>query len=340
MGKNSSLNYLGIDAINLDMNNPRISKWVEMYGANPTAEQIALALGVGETASNDGGTTFRSLKDSIRTHGGIIHPIIVNRDSTGNLTVIEGNTRVAIYKEFLSKAVEGDWTKIPAVIHDSLSQEEIDAIRLQSHLVGPRAWDPYSKAKYLQHLRNSKHLTYQQIVDYCGGKESEVQNYINAYEDMEEHYRPLLDSDDQFDPTRFSGFVELQKTRVLKAISDAGFTKSDFSKWIIDHKIHKNESVRSLPKVLSNPRSREVFLRGGNRSIEKALLVLETPSSDAALKEATLSQLASELTLRIGKLSYQEFTGLKKNPESAEVQSLLEAHEQLKQLMEDIFEEQ
>lgn len=339
MATQTCLDYLGIHAINLDMNNPRIAKWIEMYGANPTAEQIALALGVGETVS-DGGTTFRSLKDSIRTHGGIIHPIIVNRDSAGNLTVIEGNTRVAIYKEFLSKNVEGTWTKIPAVIHDNLSLEEIDAIRLQSHLVGPRAWDPYSKAKYLHNLRQSKHLTYQQIVDYCGGKESEVRNYISAFEDMENYYRPLLQSDDQFDPTRFSGFVELQRTRVLKAISDAGFSKTHFSQWIIDHKIHKNESVRSLPKVLSNPRSKEVFLKNGNRAIEKALLVLETPSSDSALKEATLYQLASELTLRVGKLSYQEFTGLKKNPESTEVQTLLEAYEQLKQMVDDIFEQQ
>lgn len=340
MGKISSLDYLEINTINLDMNNPRITKWIEMYGANPTAEQIALALGVGENPSDESGTTFRSLKDSIRTHGGIIHPIIVNRDSSGNLTVIEGNTRVAIYKEFLSKNIEGTWSQIPAVVHENLTQEEIDAIRLQSHLVGPRAWDPYSKAKYLHHLRQSKHLTYQQIVDYCGGKENEVRNYISAFEDMENYYKPLLESDDQFDPTRFSGFVELQRTRVLKAISDAGFTKTDFSKWIIEHKIHKNESVRSLPKVLSNPKSKEVFLKKGNRAIEKALLVLETPSSDSAIKEASLNQLASELTLRIGKLSYQEFTALKKNPESAEVQSLLDAYEQLKQLMQDVLEEQ
>jgi hypothetical protein len=332
MNNKKKLKYLPIDDIVLDMKNPRIAKWIEMYGDNPSADQISLALGVGESQSEESGTTFQSLKASIRANGGIIHPIIVNCDENDKLVVIEGNTRVAIYKEFRKQEIEGDWDSIPSVIHNNLCLKEIDSIRLQSHLVGPRAWDPYSKAKYLDDLSNSKHLTIAQIVAFCGGKESEVVNYIKAYQDMETHYRPQLDSDEDFDPTRFSGFVELQKPRVLNAISNAGFGKDDFAKWIIFQNIHKNEAVRSLPKILGNVKSREVFLTKGKRSAEKALLVLETPSSDAALKEASLEQIAAQISKSISTLSYPEFTALQENIDSDTVQTLIEAKDDLTQL--------
>ena len=73
------------------------------------------------------------------------------------------------------------------MVYDNLSQAEIDAIRLQAHLVGPRDWDPYSKAKYLDHLRNAKHLTLDQIVDFCGGRKREVLDYISGYTEMEKY---------------------------------------------------------------------------------------------------------------------------------------------------------
>ena len=130
----------------------------------------------------------------------MIHPIIVDKESSGRLVVIEGNTRTLIYREFNNQGVSGDWSTIPAMVYSGLPEEEIDAIRLQAHLVGPRQWDPYSKAKYLVHLRNRQHLTLNQIVDFCGGRKREVLDYIDAYQDMESYYRPLLESDDEFDP--------------------------------------------------------------------------------------------------------------------------------------------
>ena len=125
--------------------------------------------------------------------------------------MIEGNTRTLIYKQLSEQGVAGDWDHIPAMVHSGLSEGEKDAIRLQAHLVGPRPWDPYSKAKYLSYLRNSQHLPLSEVVDFCGGKQREVLDYIDAYDDMEKYYRGALESDQDFDPTRFSAFVELQK---------------------------------------------------------------------------------------------------------------------------------
>ena len=261
METNREIVELPIKDIELDKDNPRIAKYLEMYGGKITAEQIALALGVGDSQLEGTGTTFQSLKASIRTYGGVIHPILVNKVDDGRNVVIEGNTRVAIYKEFKDKGVAGNWDTIIAIVYDSMSQEQIDAIRLQTHLVGPRAWDPYSKAKYLDYLRNTEHLTFKQIVDYCGGREREINDYIEAYQVMESVYKAQLESDDEFDHSRFSAFVELQRPTVKQAIVNSGFGLEDFSKWVIDHKIHPLNTVRQLSRILENRQSREIFIK-------------------------------------------------------------------------------
>jgi ParB-like chromosome segregation protein Spo0J len=135
---------VSINEIELDLSNPRIARMLSMHKKESiTSELIALALGAGDSQEGDTYATYRNLKESIKTNGGVIYPIIVNKVPNGKMTVVEGNTRLQIYKEFLQEKAKGDWSKIPAIIHDSLSQMNIDAIRLQAHLVGPRPWDPY-----------------------------------------------------------------------------------------------------------------------------------------------------------------------------------------------------
>lgn len=328
-----------IDDISFDLENPRIARFLDMYFGEITADQIALALGLGSSDepknSSVRTTSFYSLKTSIKTFGGIIHPIIVNKTDSV-MTVIEGNTRLAIYKEFREAKVPGDWDKIPAIVYENLKKEFIDSLRLQSHLVGPRDWNPYSKAKYLNTLFEEENLTKAQIVDYCGGRESEVERYIQAYKDIETYYRPQLSSGNYFDPQRFSGFVELQVPRVIQAISDTGYTKNDFAKWIIDEKIHKNERVRKLPQVLRNKEAKEIFIKGKRKSIDKALKVLESKADSKDLKEASLQQLCNALVIKIQDLEFQELQALKEEKDSENFQPIIEAKERIDELLEMI----
>lgn len=297
------IEYLPVDKVELDMTNPRIARILEMYDpAKITAEQIALALGAGDAQEGETYTSFQSLRESIRTHRGIIHPIVVNRVS-GKMVVIEGNTRLQVYREFARDKVPGSWTKIPAVVHDDLPPLEIDAIRLQSHLVGPRPWEPYSKARYLHELRNSNHMTLDQIVDYCGGRRRQVMDYIQAYQDMENYYRPALPTTDAFDPTRFSAFVELQKQQIQAALVKAGFEKLDFARWIIGGLIHPLQRVRDLPRVLSEPKAKQVFLKEG---AAEAVKVLDSQSMSADLSGITLAQLAQAIASQIAGIGLRD----------------------------------
>lgn len=333
VAKAPTFQLLPVNEISLDVANPRIAKWIEMYGGDISAEHMSLALGAGDDSDGEGGTTFHSLREAIRTSGGIIHPILVNREEDGRLLVIEGNTRTLIYREFLEQGARGDWERIPAMVYEGLETNEADGIRLQAHLVGPRAWDPYSKAKYLDHLRNSEHLTFSQIVDFCGGRRREVEDYIAAYHEMEAHYRPLLESDDQFDPSRFSSFVEFQRPRVKQAVLNEGFTATDFAQWVRDHLLAPQNTVRSLPRILPHPNAKDVFLKDG---AQEAMKLLDVPSPDQALKDAPLQELAREISRRVLNMKYGELQRLRSGIGSPENEAICEARDHLQQLCTDL----
>ena len=327
--RNGRFAMLPVETLVLDASNPRVARYIEMYGGEVTDEQMGLALGAANYEQGESTTTFQSLRASIRTHGGLIHPILVNRDPENRLVVIEGNTRALIYRQFRGDDDSGRWDEIPAIVYERLGDREIDAIRLQAHLVGPRQWDPYSKAKYLDYLSNSEHLTTDQIIDFCGGQKTEVHRFIDAYNDMEKHYRPLLASDDQFDPTRFSAFVEMQAPRVQEALVTSGYTKTDFARWVNDQILYPLDRVRRLPAILANPQARSVFLTDGAREAEK---ILDSPSTVDALKEATLVQLADALSDRIGGMGYMDFLRLREDLDTPENIALTEARDQLTEL--------
>ena len=146
---------------------------------------------------------------------------------------------------------------------------------------------------------------------------------------MEKHYRPLLDSDDQFDPTRFSAFVEMQAPRVQEALVTSGYTKTEFAGWVNDQILYPLDRVRRLPAILANPQARSVFLTDGAREAEK---VLDSPSTVEALEDATLVQLANALVERIDKMSYTDLRRLREDLDTPENHALTEARDQLAEL--------
>jgi hypothetical protein len=310
----------------LDRDNPRIRRFLEMY-PDPTPEQVYLALGAGGEATGEGGSSFDKLKSSILSSRGIVQPIIINRKG-GVAVCIEGNTRVAIYRSFIEERVAGDWTTIPAMVYTDLPEDRVDAIRLQVHLVGPRAWDPYSKAKYLHYLRTQELQPFERIIDFCGGSRREVVEAIQAYNDMERYYRPLVD-EGRFDLTRFSGFVELQKPKVKEAVFGHGFSIGDFAQWIHDRKIDPLSTVRQIPAVLANPRARQIFLAQGMR---KAIQALDRAPNDVSLANASIAQLARALTEAVRKIELPELRELRANPDHETVVAVLDALEELQAL--------
>jgi hypothetical protein len=325
---------LPVKDIQLDRENPRIRKFLEAYGQNPTPEQFYLALGAAGDDESDSSTTFEKLKNSILSNGGIIQPIIVNRKPDGTLICVEGNTRVALYKNFLDEKRPGNWSVIPALVYEGMADLQVDSIRLQAHLVGIRPWDPYSKAKYLHYLHVEKQVPLTQLSELCGGRNKEISEFISAYSEMEKYYRPVV-PEGSFDTSRFSGFVELQKPGIKEAVFQASHDLTDFAKWIHEQKLYPLNTIRLLPRILRHPQAREVFLRQGAR---KAAELLEKPSVDTALSQAAIGQLANALSTTVYNLTFAELEALKKEPGGEVVQSLTEAIDALNSLVKVIQE--
>ena len=321
-----------IDKIVLDTGNPRIKHFLEIY-TDLNEESMLLALGAG--AENEGISdsrgSYERLKNSIKASGGIIQPIILKPHANGTYLCIEGNTRVAIYRELRkqdqSSGGSGEnWKTIPAIVSERMEDLEAHKIRLQVHLVGNRPWDPYSKAKYLTELREVHEMPFSELVSLCGGSRRDVQQSLSAYRDMEAHYRPVLDDEGDFDPSRFSAFLELQKPGIKDAIFRAGYDENAFSRWVDKRKVFPLNSVRRLPQILQNGEAKRTFLRDGAR---EAIKKLDAPNLDTRLKEASASQLARALQEKINTLTYEQAKQIAAEPDS-------EVHQDLQDLLDSI----
>ena len=294
--------YIDINKIELDVENPRIKRIMEAlkeeYKREPSAEEIELALSHNFTdddevlSSTKTVMTFEKLKKSIVANKGILSPIIIKILDKNTYKCIEGNTRLSIYKMLNNESPDDEsWKKILATTYKNIDSDDENAIRLQSHLVPPRPWDPYSRAKYLSELKNLPDWDLEKVSGICGIQATEVQQYVETYEIMEQHYKPFLEeTDEMFDIKCFSGFLELvKKHNVIAVIKSHGYDLVNFSEWIHHrNKIKKNEHVRSLKKIFDNEQAKQTFLdKDSNEAFESGLIlrILKSIEKQIALKK-------------------------------------------------------
>ena len=332
--KSLGLHNLPISEVSLDKGNPRIKQYLEIYGDNITAECVALALSY--SGSGDNSTSYITLKESIKVSQGIIHPIVVNKDNNGIYTVIEGNTRLQIYKEFCKSPDDPIWSKIPSIVYENLTDDEMHKIRLQSHLVGPRDWDAYSKAKYLYELSEEHLLPMDSIVSMCGGKKADIIRAIEAYKCMRKYYEPIMEEMGyDKDPREYSKFSEYQNNKIKQALITKGFSDKDFAEWVAKGNIDNAQKVRCIPAVFNNPAAFEVFKKKNLTEAEK-LIVVETTST-INLDEVPYEALCKALTKKLDTIEFKEIKALAKEPshENKKI-ALLELEDILQETIEEI----
>lgn len=321
---------LSISELELDINNPRIAELIDRIGRdNVTPEAIALSLGTSEDS-------YENLKNSIKENGGIINPIVVHKMENNRYLVIEGNTRVQIYKKFFADKVPGEWERIPALIYENISPEEIHAIRLQAHLIGAREWTPFAQAKYVHNLYYSEKMSLARIVEFCGGKKTRIQQLINAYQDVEDYYRPMCEDDTQVDPRKFSSFMELQRPQILRFMEANDITKEQFVKWVIEDKFDRQEHIRSLPEIWKSKEARVSFLTEGSSIAIKKLNVEEY--ADKGLRNIPYEKLAIALAEKLNDLKAVEIRDMRKGLLDDKLNALIRVNESIDVILEEIEE--
>jgi len=330
----NQLQTLEVSKIELDRDNPRIQKILEHRYKNMgeiTPARIYMALKGGGAEMNPQ-ASFERLKNSIKSCGGIQIPIIVRKEGD-HYVCTEGNTRLAIYREFAKDNVEGDWSFIPCLVSDGLTDFEIEKTRITSHLVPPRSWPAYEKAHHLYKLRYEKNFDFEELINIMGGNKAAIQRSMMAYQDMRDYY---IDKVDEVDPYRYSSFDELQKSNIKATIIEKGFSLDDFGQWVINDNFGKNENVRLLKKVLNDEKATEIFLTRGVKSIEDAVDYLKgLQPSPSLLSNATLEELTKATVDKISGLTPEEIEEVK----SEESDTLWELDNLHKVIEETFFQE-
>jgi hypothetical protein len=267
-----SLIHIDTSSLILDEFNPRIG----FYKDNQPTEhleqdQVVYAL---SCRSPD---AYAKLKASIKNNRGAVNPIWVQLEpSSTRYRVIEGNTRVAIYRQLQVEEPQSQcWLAIPAyVLPAAVDSGRRDFIRLQSHLRGTTPWDAYEKAKYLYRLFDVEGWHMSKLEQHTKLTERQIRESIDAYQLMEREYLPMH-TENPNEVAKFSYFAEYVKNRELqKAMKAAGLGSSAFCEWVANGKmIPEARDVRQLVEILTTSEARETYLRQGFEAAIEVLAV-------------------------------------------------------------------
>ncbi|MCY4489590.1 MAG: hypothetical protein OXF11_21115 [Deltaproteobacteria bacterium] len=77
--------------------------------------------------------SVRNLVPDVKRHGGLIEPIFVRNDT---MEVIEGNSRLAVYRLLDQRNEEGEWGRVQCELVSSLTEDQQAAFLNQVHVKG------------------------------------------------------------------------------------------------------------------------------------------------------------------------------------------------------------
>ena len=322
-----------VDLIELDPENPRIRAAIERQGIqNPSEEDLSFHLSAAVSGLGSGGHGYRRLRESIKAAGQAYQPVSLMRLNQPSpkgreYLCLDGNTRVAIYRELTEQGSPGNWTTINAEIIEPDDEDDrvrsVEQIRMISHIVGAREWSPYRQAKYLHELRNKHFFSWQHIVGLCGGQvsRSTLTEDITAYEMMED-YRAQV-SAGSFNEHRFSAYREFVKYRVADVLENHDMGPDHFHNWVAQGVLTKDEQVRHLRSVLADTEAKAILCEGRPDGLQEAIdHVQDKRRADKRrtehaehLRDSTLLDLARALSNRVGATTITEISDLEKRPE-------------------------
>ena len=324
-----------VNLIELDPDNPRIRAAIERQGIqNPSEDDLSFHLSAAVTGVGSGGHGYRRLRESIKAAGRAYQPVSLMRlneptPEGREYLCLDGNTRVAIYRELASTEQETpeNWTAINAEIIEPDDEEDrarsIEQIRMISHIVGAREWSPYRQAKYLYELRNKRYFSWQHIIGICGGQvsRSALTEDITAYELMED-YRAQVQAG-SFNEHRFSAYREFVKYGIADALEDHDMGPNHFHNWVAQGVLTKDEQVRHLRSVLADTEAKAILCEGRPNGLQEAIDHVQDKRradrrrSERAehLRESTLLDLARALSDRVGTTTISEISDLENRPE-------------------------
>lgn len=211
--------------------NPRVYSILNLNDEKPSQAQIEELMCRADHV--------KQLKESIKSNGGLIDPIIV-RD--GDMVVLEGNSRLAAYR-ILYKQDPIKWSNIKVILlPKNIPNEAIFALLGQYHIIGRKDWEPYEQAGYLYRTINDTKKTIESLASELGITTSYIKKLIEVYEYM-------IEKNDNH-PNKWSYYEEILKNRgIKKAFEEIPGLEEKIISDIKENKIRMAIDVRKLGDI-------------------------------------------------------------------------------------------
>jgi hypothetical protein len=344
---NREFKNVDIELIEFDLENPRIIKELSAIEKNDRAEKAQALLILSH--SDEPGPAREELEKSIAANGGISRPIelvmLKEPKAKKKYKVIDGNTRLAIFKKFKKHNPDEErWQSISSCIYDEDNEEKLDDIRLLAHFMPVKQWSLYAKGQYINKLCQTK--DFDDIALKLGGKTSTIRELQKAYIFFTEHFEEVCKKADNFagaDERKFSHFIEAGKGAVEVALeshfASAEDGKRQFAEWVNKGKFRMAIHVRHLPSVLNDDNAREAFIKGKVVDIEAAKdLLPKGGESNINLNDASIEELSIELARKLSSVDRKTMSLLQDGTMHSTLDSLMLLAIDLEKVIEEIEE--
>ena len=201
--------------------------------------------------------SVKNLKPEVKRHGGLMEPILVRHDT---MEVIEGNSRLAVYRQLRQEKAEGEWELIPCDIVSKLTDKEQAAFLNQIHVKGKTKWSAYEKANFA-YVRKERGWNVDELANLFGETQATIRTRIKVIETMKRN--------EDNEKSHFSYYDVLVRT---KEISEArkkegldGFllTKiKSFGPDDEDSEFTAQDLRKKLPAILKKPKTLTKYING------------------------------------------------------------------------------
>ncbi len=204
--------------------------------------------------------SVKNLKPDIKLHGGLIENILVRHDTNH---VIEGNSRLAVFRLLNDEQPEGEWDYIPCDIVSSLSEREQVAFLHQIHVKGKTTWSAYEKANFA-YVRKERGWSVNQIAEQFGESVGTIRTRVKIIETLKEN--------DDHNLSHFSYYEVLvrnkeiskgcQEHSELRKILLKGIKVQGLGQETEDSEFTAQELRDKLPVILKKPKVLKKYIDG------------------------------------------------------------------------------
>jgi hypothetical protein len=177
--------------------NPRVYSVVRANEKQPSQEEIQEQLCELEHV--------KELREDIKRNGGLLEPLIVRG---GSLEVLEGNSRLAAYRQLANKEPIKWGTIKCTVLPDDVDDALVFALLGQFHIKGKKDWAPYEQAGFLYRRFKNHKVPASALSKELGIGSKKVAHLIDTYQFMVDN--------DEVDISRWSYYDEYLKSKKIR----------------------------------------------------------------------------------------------------------------------------